>query len=199
MMTEQTLPLPVVAEGSWDYYPQIQELCTLRFGEGYMDETDFRQWMERPDFIQVIFMEGDFAGVAVMRPASAAEVAERMGMTEEEVLKITGGGPAVIYKCAVLRPEYEKRGINRVVAADGLRRAEAAGYSAIFSAAWVCGDVIPAQRTFERLGFTRLYRRKMLWYHNEKYRCVFCGGRCVCDAVIYCKKLGCSGLQQGTN
>jgi len=189
-MEAKQFPPPQVAEGSWAYYPQIKELYELRFGEGYVDEEEFARWMEHPEFIQIILAEGEFAGAAVLLPASTAEIAVKMGMTEQEVLDITGGRPAIIYKCTALWPRFEKRGINHVVAADGLRRAEAGGYCAIFSTAWVYHNSVPARHVFEHLGYTKLYRRKMLWYNNENYKCVICGGRCVCDAEVYYKKLG---------
>lgn len=189
-MEKKLFPAPEVVAGTWDYFPKIKELCELRFGSGYVDEADYTQWMEHPDLIQVVLVEGDFAGVAVLRPASAEVIAQKMGMTEAEVLDITGGKPALIYKCAALWPWYEKKGINHIVAADGLSRGEAGGYSAVFSAAWMYNGKTPAQHVFQHLGFTPLYLRKMLWYNDEKYKCIVCGGRCTCDAMIYYKKLG---------
>lgn len=186
---EQKIPQLRVTAGTWEYFPRIKELCELRFGGGYVDETDYARWMEHPDLVQVALAEEEFAGVAVLLPASAEEIAEKMGMTEAEVLDITGGRPAVIYKCIALWPRYEKRGIGRNVVLDGLRRGEAGGYSAVFIAAWMYNGVVPAQKMLHSLGFTRLCQKKMLWYGDEKYHCVVCGGRCVCDGIIYCKKL----------
>lgn len=188
--TEPQFSRPRVAAGDWAYYPQVKELCELRFGTGYLDETDFARWMEHPDLVQIVLVDQDFAGVAVLLPASTEEIARKMGMTVQDVEAITRGQPALIYKCAALWPWYEKRGINHAVAADGLRRAEAGGYSAVFSAAWIYDGKTPARSVFEHMGFTPLYRRKMLWYGDERYRCIVCGGRCTCDAMIYYKKLG---------
>jgi len=189
-MEAKQLALPQVAEGSWAYYPQIKELFELRFGEGYMDEEEFAQWMKHPELVQVALVDGDFAGSAIMLPAEAAEIAAKMKMTEREVLEITGGQPAAIYKSIALWPKYEKLGIGRGLVVDGVERAEAKGYSAIFIAAWMYNGITPAKKMLHSLGFTELYQRKMLWYDAEKYRCVVCGGRCVCDGMIYYKKLG---------
>lgn len=189
-MEKKLFPAPEVVAGTWDYFPKIKELCELRFGAGYVDEADYAQWMEHPDLIQVVLVEGDFAGVAVLRPASAEVIAQKMGMTEAEVLDITGGKPAVIYKSIALKPKYEKQGVGRYVVLDGLRRSVDMTFSAVFIAAWMYDGFIPAQKMLHSLGFTQLYQRKMLWYADEKYRCVACGGRCVCDGMIYYKKLG---------
>lgn len=179
-----------IKPGTWEDYPRIKELCELRFGSGYLDETGYARWMEHPDLIQMAMIDGEFVGVAVLLPASTEEIAQKMGMTQAEVLDITGGRPALVYKCAVLWPQYEKRGINHIVAADGLKRGEDGGYSAIFSAAWMYNGSTPAQHVFEHMGYTKLYIRKMLWYDDKQYRCIACGGRCTCDAMIYYKKLG---------
>lgn len=188
-MEDRQLPPLRVAAGDWAYYPRVKELCELRFGTGYIDEADFAHWMEHPDLVQIVLVDGDFAGMAVLLPASAGEIAEKMKLTRQEVLHITGGRPAIIYKSIALWPKYEKHGIGRTVVLDGLQRAEAGGYCAVFIAAWMYDGIIPAQKMLHGLGFTELYRRHMLWYGDEKYRCVACGGRCVCDGMIYYKRL----------
>lgn len=188
-MEEQRLPPVRVTAGDWAYFPKIRELCDLRFGGGYVDEADFALWMEHPELVQIALVNGNFAGMAVLLPASDREIAGKMGMTEREVHSITGGRPAVIYKSIALWPEYEKHGLGRTIVLDGLRRAEESGCCAVFIAAWMYNGMIPAQRMLHSLGFTELYRRKMLWYGDEKYRCVACGGRCVCDGMIYYKRL----------
>lgn len=185
----QRLPSVQVTAGDWAYFPRIRELCALRFGSGYVDEADFSRWMEHPDLVQIALVNGEFAGMAVLLPASDGEIAGKMGMTQGEVRKITGGRPAVIYKSIALQPQYEKHGLGRNIVLDGLRRAEDKGYCAVFIAAWMYNGLIPAQRMLQSLGFTELYRRKMLWYGDEKYRCIACGGRCVCDGMIYYKRL----------
>lgn len=188
-MEERRLPPVRVEAGDWAYFPKIRELCGLRFGSGYVDEVDFARWMEHPDLVQIALVDGEFAGVAVLLPASGKEIAGKMGMAQREVQNITGGRPAVIYKSIALWPKYEKHGIGRSIVLDGLRRAEARGYCAVFIAAWMYNGIIPAQRMLHSLGFTELYRRSMLWYGDEKYRCAACGGRCVCDGMIYYKRL----------
>lgn len=188
-MEEQRLPPIRIKAGDLAYYPQIKELCELRFGSDYVDETDFARWMEHPDLVQIALVNEAFAGMAVLTPASAGEIAGKMGMTEREVQSITGGRPAAIYKSIALWPQYEKHGIGRDIVLDGLRRAKAKGYCAVFLAAWMYNGIIPAQKMLHSLGFTELYRRRMLWYGDEKYRCVACGGRCVCDGMIYYKRL----------
>lgn len=179
-----------IAAGTWEDYPRIKELCELRFGSGYLDETGYARWMEHPDLVQVATIDGDFAGVAVMRPASEEEIAQKMKMDQAEIMDITSGRPAAVYQSIALKHRYEKHGLGRRMVLDGLERGANKGYSAIFIAAWMYDGKIPAQGLLSSLGFTQLYRRELLWYGEKNYQCVACGGRCVCDGMIYYKKLG---------
>lgn len=183
-------PLAIeVRDGSLSFREDIFELCAGRYGEGYLKDSDYSRWMQHPELFKVALAEGRFAGFAVMIPAERAEIMARMAMPEQDVLDIAGNRPALIYKSAAVLPEYEGRGVMRAMTAAGIQTAKELGYGAIFGSAWVCGDRIPIQPTFDSFGFLRLYERKMLWYGDEDYHCILCGGRCRCDGVIYYKKL----------
>lgn len=81
--------------------------------------------------------------------------------------------------------------VEALMAHMAMPREDAAGlgYGSIFGSAWVYDGKIPMSHLFDHFGFRQLYGRKLLWYHEENYRCVVCGGRCRCDAMIYYKKL----------
>ena len=172
-----------------DRYPAVQSLCDARYGEGYITQADFDRWMLHPPLFQQALIDGEFAGFAVMVPSSAEEIMEKMDMPREDVLAFAGDAQPLIYKSGAVFPQCERRGVMNALATVGIEKARALGYGALFTSAWVHDGSVPIENTMLRFGFRRLYERHMLWYHDEKYHCIACGGRCVCDAVIYCKKL----------
>lgn len=178
-----------IADGDERYFEELCELCDDRFGTGYVDRAVFERWMRYPRLLKIALVDGRFIGFAVMVPADTAEIMRKMKMPERDVLEIAGEKPALIYKSAAVRPEYEHCGVMHAMAAQGIEDAKELGYGALFAAAWVYGGKIPIEPTFNTFHFQRLYERKMLWYDDEEYRCVVCKGRCTCDAMIYYKKL----------
>ena len=178
-----------VTDGAEHWYGAVQAVCDARFGTGYIRREDFDLWMKAPRLIKIALIDGDFAGFAVMIPATLGEVASHMAMPPDEVRAIAGDKPALIYKSAAVRPIYEHRGVMKTMAADGLQTARDMGYGSLFGSAWVYQGQIPIEGTFRIFGFTPLYLRHMLWHDDENYRCVICKGRCTCDAMIYYKKL----------
>lgn len=134
-------------------------------------------------------MGEEFAGFAVMVPASYEEISKKMGMPQEDVERIAAGRPGLIYKSAAVPLKFERRGIMHAMAQAGLKTAEEEGYGSLFGSAWICNGKIPISGTFKVFQFQPLYRRKMLWYDDPEYHCVVCKGRCKCDAMIYYKTL----------
>lgn len=187
--TKKDFPAPQVVEGAWEYYDFIQPLCDLRYGDGYIDRQTYEQWMGHPELMNVALVEGEFAGFSVFVPAGIEDLATHMGMPREDVAHIAGDKPALIYKSAAVPFQFEKRGIMQELLGNALEKLPALGYGSAFGSAWMYDGKIPMSRLFDYFGFRQLYTRKMLWYHDKNYRCVVCGGRCKCDAMIYYKQL----------
>lgn len=182
-------PEIAVLDGDERYFEEIRLLCEARFGEGYLSREEFARWMRHPRLIKTALADGRFAGFTVMLPADTPEIMRRMGMPEEDVVALAGERPALIYKSAAVRAEYENCGVMRALASRAFEDAKALGYGTLFGAAWAYDGKIPIEPTLLAFGFRRLYERKMLWYHDKGYRCIVCGGPCRCDAVIYYKIL----------
>lgn len=191
MMTEiiKSFSPPRIVNGSPKYYEDIQQLCDLRYGTGYLDRPVYEKWMEHPELMNVALIEGEFAGFSVFVPAAVEELMSHMDMPREDVVRIAGDRPALIYKSAAVPFQFEKRGIMQQLLGNALEDLPKLGYGSIFGSAWVHGGRIPMARLFDLFGFSQLYERKMLWYQDKNYRCVVCGGRCKCDAMIYYKQL----------
>ena len=191
MMTEIIKPFspPRIVKGSPKYYEDIQQLCDLRYGTGYIDRPVYEKWMEHPELMNVALVEGEFAGFSVFVPAAVDELMSHMDMPREDVVRIAGDRPALIYRSAAVPFRFEKRGIMQQLLGNALEELPELGYGSVFGSAWVHDGRVPMSRLFNLFGFSRLYERKMLWYQDKNYRCVVCGGRCRCDAMIYYKQL----------
>lgn len=180
----------VLINGTDKYIDETIELCDERFGEGYIERSDYESWLKNPELLKIALCDGDYAGFSAFIPASVEEICEHMEMTEDEVLAITGGKPALIGKSAAVRVKYGRRVLMHRMMAAEIVEGRRLGYSAAFGSAWVYDNFVPAKKSFDTLGYKHLeQRRHLLWYGYEKYKCVACEGRCVCDAEIYYIKL----------
>lgn len=187
--TVKRFPPPQVAEGSWDYYDEIEQLCDLRYGRGYMTRALYSHWMEHPEMIQIALVDGRFAGCTGMYPVTPEEVVRKLAVVPADVARIAGGRPILYYNTTVVRQEYDGRGYSQAMIRSAVQIARDQGFGSIFGSAWIYDNATPIARTVKRMGFQPLYRRKMLWYDDKNYTCIICKGPCRCDAEIYYKKL----------
>lgn len=179
-----------ITDPTMEDYSAIQELCDARYGTGYLTPDAYADWMTRPALFRVARIEGAFAGFAVMVPASVETVMKKMGMPREDVLSFAKNRPILIYKSAAVLPTFHGKKLGKRLTEAAISAGEQAGYGSVFGSAWVCGSFVPMAETFLALGFTQLYRRQMLWYEDKDYCCAYCHGRCLCDAMIFCKTIG---------
>lgn len=179
-----------------DFYEDIKELCDVSFGTGYLDRTEYDKWLSHPRLVNIALVDDEFAGFSAMIGASTEAVMEHMDMERSEVLAITGGKPALIYKSVAVSSKFRKNGLLTRLIEGLLEHVKELGYGAVFLSAWMYDGKIPTESSLMSLGFTRLYQRHMLWYRYENYHCVVCNGRCVCDAVIFYKNLAADGEEE---
>lgn len=178
-----------IINGQARYFEAILKLCDERFGTGYINRAEFDHWMEHPSLFKIGLVDGVFGGYVVMYPAEEAEIAGKLKMPVEDIREIAGKKPKLYYKSAAVKKEYERCGMMPPLTQAVLDEAHAAGYGSLFGSAWVYNGKTPLRSSLEKLGFRALYPRKMLWYDDEAYTCVVCGGRCVCDAMVYCREI----------
>ena len=79
-----------IVDGDAAFYKDIQQLCDERYGTGYLHRDDFVHWLERPRLLKIALLDGEFAGFAVMIPASVGLVMKKMDMPRADVLRISG-------------------------------------------------------------------------------------------------------------
>lgn len=174
------------APGDFD---NIDKLCDKRFGEGYLHRGEFYRWLKYPKLFSVALFDGAFAGFAFLMPEDAVPLAAYMKISAEDVKAFSGGKPVLHCRSAALVPEYEHHGLMYRLLSEILDNARVLGYGAAFAPAWKYKDKVPMGRLLDKLGFEKMCERQMLWYDQADYKCVACGGRCSCDAVIYRKKI----------
>ena len=109
-----------IVDGDAAFYKDIQQLCDERYGTGYLHRDDFVHWLERPRLLKIALLDGEFAGFAVMIPASVGLVMKKMDMPRADVLRISGEKPSLIYKSAAVQKRFEHRGIMKAMADAGL-------------------------------------------------------------------------------
>ena len=172
-----------------DYYEKIKNLCDESFGTGYINREEFNKWLTHPQLFNIALAEDAFAGYSVMIPAGVEDIMEQMGMERSEVLALTDGGPAIIYKSAAVCSAYRRNGVLTELIKALLNQAKELGYGSVILSAWTYGGKTPAKSSLLSMGFTQLFIRHKLWYHYENYSCVICKGRCICDAAVFYKNL----------
>ncbi len=178
-----------IINGQDQYYEEVLRLCDERFGTGYIDRAEYNHWMEHPELFKIGLVNGDFGGYVVMYPSEEAEISDKLDMPVTDIREIAGKKPKLYYKSAAVKKKYEHCGLIVPLTTAVLEEAYQTGYGSLFGSAWMYDGKIPLRSSLEKLGFRALYPRKMLWYGDEAYTCVICGGRCACDAMVYCREI----------
>lgn len=171
--------------GSDNDFENIKQLCDLRYGTGYFTEKTMMSFMKCPDLFKIAEENGRFVGFAAFIATEKEKIAESMKLDIGEVMRISGEKPAVIYKSHAIKAEYEKMGLPVAMTSMLLEEGKRLGYGSVFASAWKYGEIIPMEKTFKKLDFIPLEIRENLWYDDENYRCIVCGGRCRCEAMLY--------------
>lgn len=170
-------------------YDNIKSLCDRRYGTGYLTEALFDSYLECEKLFITALKDGEFAGFAVMTHANEEHIAENMKMPIDEVRLLSHGMPPLIFRSHAILEKFEKMGLPVNMTAALMREGKKQGCGTVFASAWMYDGKIPMGKTFDRLGYQQLYIRENLWYDNEDYCCVVCGGRCRCKAMIYVKNI----------
>lgn len=170
-------------------YDKIKSLCDERYGTGYITKDMFKNYLDYKELFISAFYNDDFVGFAAMIYSTDENTAKKMGMTLEEVKKYASKKPILIYKSHAIKKKYEKMGLPVAMTSILMSKGKELGYGSVFGSAWIYNNYIPMSKTFDKLGFIPLYKRSNLWYDDENYTCVVCGGRCKCEAMIYVRDL----------
>lgn len=166
-------------------YEAITALCDLRFGEGYIDHEEFSHWREYPELFLALDYKGEFVGYVCILPSTPEIVCKNMQLPLDEIKRECEGKKVIRCRSAVLREEFEHMGFMRMLWERVFENAAKLGYGIAYCPAWKYNGFVPMDHLLTQLGFVAIAQREMLWYNEEKYTCVICGGRCKCPAVVY--------------
>ncbi len=174
-----------VRSAAADDFDQIAELANGRFGEGYLEKPEFLTWLAHPKLFLVAELDGQFCGYVYLMPEDREELAASMQLSEEYIRSVAGDKPVIHCRSAALRKDMEHKGAMYTLLRQTLTAAGEEGYGAAFAPAWKYNGHIPMEKLMQKLGYTYVGIRKLLWYQIPGYKCVICGGRCTCDAAVY--------------
>lgn len=166
-------------------FENIRALCVERFGEGYLAEKDYEAWLKTKELFLVAEDNGAFCGFCYLMPESYEDLAAYMKLDVATVEKVACGKPVLHCRSAALKSDAEHRGVMYRLLSEELKNAKELGFGAAFAPAWSYRGRTPMAHLMDLLGFEQIGIRENLWFDQENYVCVVCGGKCRCQAVIY--------------
>lgn len=170
---------------------EIRQLCDACVGKNlYTSEEILRAIREEDRFFYVLKTDrGEIAGYiyyylteeekiaeyAKLDPALLRAVYDRPG---KRVGKIQSVGVAKSCRGRDLATPLMQSALNKLAELS---------VEAVFIVCWRPDGVIPLKKALAHCGFSYLAEAKRVWYDDEELICPRCGGRCVCDAEVYCR------------
>lgn len=165
-------------------YEALSAIADERLGTGYFDYADFVFRTEHPRLNLVAVDDGRPAALISMTPEAPESLARAVRMDLDTLLRDAGGRPVIHFRTALCDSAHDGQGISGILLEKVISNARELGYGVIISPTWMYNGIAPAEKLQTNLGFRAIGKRKLLWYGQEGYSCVICGGPCRCDAVL---------------
>lgn len=171
------------------YYPQMLELCEECFGSGYLSYPHFCEMIKMEAPFKMALTGKELIGYSVFETTDAEEVAAQYQIDLEGVKEIAGAEKIFRYKSAAVKKAFHGKGVAGNLLEECIQKARELDCGSVFVAGWKYNGRVPMHNIFIRNGFVEVGLRKNLWYGEEDYTCIICGGRCKCEGIIYYLKL----------
>jgi len=162
----------------------LSEVADRRLGEGYFDYDDFLFRTKYPELNLVAEEGGKPVAILSMTPEDPESLAKTMKTDLDQLLKDANGKPTLHFRTAMCDEDHDKTGLIKRMLVMAISNARDLGYGLIISPTWKYDGKTPALRLQTDLGFVSIGEKKMLWYDQKGYTCVFCKGPCKCDAEL---------------
>lgn len=175
----------VIRPAKSEDYDIIVQMCDERFGKGYLDRAEFDRWLEYPELFLALCYDNEFVGYVCILPSTPESVCKDMKLPLDEVKAECEGKKVVRCRSAILRTKFDSMGFMRMLWQKVFENAKKLGYGISYCPAWKYDGFVPMDHLLTKLGFVRIAEKQMLWYDEENYTCIVCGGRCKCPAAIY--------------
>jgi ribosomal protein S18 acetylase RimI-like enzyme len=169
--------------------PEVLALANAAFGENYLTREKCESVLESMDggtYLAARDEEDILIGYIFFVYEDAARLAEKFCMGASELLPYADrrGRVCHTWSMAVI-PEARNGAAADMLFSSALKQIADDGLRSAWGSAWEVNGRVRMDKIFRRYGFAPQCRREMLWYDDESYICVKCGGRCRCPAVIY--------------
>ena len=175
----------------------VKALADKTFGDPYIFLPEVQAYLEDPDDLCYLEEEnGQLLAAILYHKESAEDIMENMGIPKRIYERIAGTRPCLHYRFIAVDEAAQHRGIAEKLMRETLRiidREEKFG--TIFTMFWVKeGEEIPMKALAKKFSYEPLHYLKRPWYKYADRACHLCGGRCKCDAFVYYRKVGATGI-----
>lgn len=171
------------------YVPQIGHLFKESFGSNYMSQEQIRDHIRSGVPFKLAVEGPKLVGAILFIPSEEKNISDHVKMDGESIRHICGGKKSLICKCACVYDQYRGQGVAEKILKECMTDIEEQGYGAIFTTLWKYNGTVPARKIFADSQFHKGKELKMPWYHDTKYVCNICKGRCRCDGIVYYKAI----------
>ncbi len=167
---------------------RIIGLANSLFGDNYLDEVSLKHYLKQPHVCTIAVQNDELLGYCFFVFIDKAHTLELLGITEIELSDMASEQQVLGYchmKSMGVDPKYGGSGLADRLFENCLENTRKLGPIMAFGTAWKVKDFVPMHRIFTDMGFVCYKDIKQPWYYDSDYSCAECGGRCVCDGVIY--------------
>ena len=171
---------------------QILTLSDTSFGINYLTPSELGRYHSNLNSKVIIIESNDkLQGFSLLQMVSSVELSKLL-FTEipKELLKSQKIG---YRKMTAVSPEFQGMGVAKKLFELGNNWLKEHGAEVILSAVWIKDGTSTFGDLLEKQGFERLVFVKEYWKKdsiNRNFVCPICGDPpCVCDAMVYMKKL----------
>ena len=168
-----------------DYLDQLIMMGDSAFGKGYLTSSDF---IRSRGFIIGAFIDDELVGF-IFNYFVDIEDSDQYYFVEQFIPSM----PILYVKSIVVSPEFQRRGIARLLLDESIRFSDSRGVNFYYGYAWLVNGDAPFGSVFISCGFRALMVKDRLWYNdslNKQYHCTICGDPpCCCSAVLFVNSL----------
>ncbi len=170
-------------------FARVKAICEDRFGEGYISEKDFLNWITDYKYCKVAVSDDKVVGIVYLMPEDKETLAKALKLDKNFVESVSNGKRVIHSRCAAIDKAYEHRGISDILHREIFANINSGDFGAIFAPAWTYQGFTPMAKLLNKYGFEFIGEKENLWYGMEGYKCIICGGKCKCKAAVYMKKI----------
>lgn len=193
------MKLEIRAAGIRDV-PEIKRLTDACFAPGFISVETLETYVLAEGSLFTVATDADRDGAVVsylhafMTTLDKALKVIYMQETPERLMQYKGDTPVGVYKTASIDAEYRRFGICSTFVRDLEPVMRVRGAKLILSPAMrTPAGVVPVEGILRGHGFEQIAVIRRPWEDLEPY-CPYCGQHhCICDAVIFMKKLDKTG------